>query len=55
MDNDDDYDNYEVTTCPEIEITHDILQWIRLLKTTYEKEKDDVLQEVVRRLTDNKQ
>ena len=48
-------DGDEVTTCPVIEITHDILQWIRLLKTTYEKEKDDVLQEVIKRLIDNKQ
>ena len=48
-------DNDKVTTCPEIEITHDILQWIRLLKTTYEKEKDDVLQEVIKRLIDNRQ
>jgi len=40
----------EETTCPEIEITHDILQWIQQLEDNYEKQKDAVLEEVMKRL-----
>jgi hypothetical protein len=40
----------EETTCPEIEITHDILQWIQQLEDNYEKQKAAVLEEVMKRL-----
>ena len=42
----------EETTCPEIDISHDILKWIIILEKNYKEQKAKVIKEVMERLSE---
>ena len=49
MDGDTD-DDYECSTCDELEITPDILKWCRELQDIYDKLKSEIKKEVLEEL-----
>jgi hypothetical protein len=43
----------EETTCPEINISQDILKWIIIMEENYKEQKAKIIKEVMERLSES--